>query len=337
MDLNRRALGGGLLASLALSVKRAFGAQAPSGQVISFQGRLTDAGGVALPDGTHSMTLVLYDNGIPTGFTETQSVVVKDGVFSAWLGEQATLPRFDPTHDYGVGVSVDGGGELLPRQRLGAVPIAQTATYGSVPIGGIIHYWGSIASLPLGYELCDGGMVSTSGSPLAGQTKPNLVNKFVRGATGDVKTTAVTGGADSASHSHAVDAHTHGINADAPGTNSIANHAHSIGADGSHSHSGNTNWGANSQFSDTGDNRNSGSKLTVDSAVSEQVAEHHHAIESDGNHSHGGATGSTGSHDHTVNSHTHGGATAAASPATDSKTIPTVPAYVGLLYIIRVL
>jgi len=232
MDLNRRALGGGLLASLALSVKRAFGAQAPSGQVISFQGRLTDAGGVALPDGTHSMTLVLYDNGIPTGFTETQSVVVKDGVFSAWLGEQATLPRFDPTHDYGVGVSVDGGGELLPRQRLGAVPIAQTATYGSVPIGGIIPYWGNSASIPFGWKLCDGTVIDVAGSPLNPQTAPNLVGKFVRGATGDVRGSPVTGGND------AIDLqHLHSTGDFTLGLNHIPSHSHS---DTGHSHAATT-------------------------------------------------------------------------------------------------
>jgi len=109
-----------------------------------------------------------------------------------------------------VGVSVDGGGELLPRQRLGAVPIAQTATYGSVPIGGIIPYWGNSASIPFGWKLCDGTVIDVAGSPLNPQTAPNLVGKFVRGATGDVRGSPVTGGSDTVNlqHAHATVDHT---------------------------------------------------------------------------------------------------------------------------------
>ncbi|NCQ32887.1 MAG: hypothetical protein GW802_36690, partial [Armatimonadetes bacterium] len=49
-----------------------------------------------------------------------------------------------------------------------------------------IPYWGNSASIPFGWKLCDGTVIDVAGSPLNPQTAPNLVGKFVRGATGDV-------------------------------------------------------------------------------------------------------------------------------------------------------
>jgi hypothetical protein len=51
-----------------------------------------------------------------------------------------------------------------------------------VPIGTIIDYWtfGQTLSVPAGYELCDGGNVTTVGSPIIERAKLNLLENFTR-------------------------------------------------------------------------------------------------------------------------------------------------------------
>jgi hypothetical protein len=52
---------------------------------------------------------------------------------------------------------------------------------GLVPVGGIILWWGKASDIPVGFEACDGTVVATRDAVLRG-AKPNLQNKFVRGA-----------------------------------------------------------------------------------------------------------------------------------------------------------
>ena len=54
---------------------------------------------------------------------------------------------------------------------------------GQVPIGGIIIWSGSIASIPSNFQLCDGAAASTSAlQAITGANVPNLEDKFVVGA-----------------------------------------------------------------------------------------------------------------------------------------------------------
>ena len=75
------------------------------------------------------------------------------------------------------------------------------------PIGVICAWAKSISgvpSLPTGWVECNGQVLSDAGSPLNGQTIPNLnasgggTQRFLRGST----TSGTTGGADSVSHDH---------------------------------------------------------------------------------------------------------------------------------------
>lgn len=67
--------------------------------------------------------------------------------------------------------------------------------YGPVPTGGIIMWSGSVASIPTGWALCDGGTYAkTDGS--GNVTVPNLRDKFIVGA-GSTYAVAATGGATS--------------------------------------------------------------------------------------------------------------------------------------------
>lgn len=65
----------------------------------------------------------------------------------------------------------------LPR----ASQTAATEPFVSVPIGGIIMWWGRASEIPEGFEACDGTTVTTRDAVLRG-AKPNLENRFPRGA-----------------------------------------------------------------------------------------------------------------------------------------------------------
>ncbi|MDZ7391843.1 MAG: tail fiber domain-containing protein [candidate division KSB1 bacterium] len=85
-------------------------------QTISYQGVLTDASGAAVADGNYNLSFALYDvanDGTPL-WSETQSVAVSKGIFSAILGRVNPLALpFD--RPYWLGVTVNGGSELIPR------------------------------------------------------------------------------------------------------------------------------------------------------------------------------------------------------------------------------
>lgn len=100
-----------------------------------------------------------------------------------------------------------------------------------VPVGGVIAWWGDVASIPDGFELCDGRVPTTSGAKLSGP-KPDLLGRFPRGASAtcrrvsglerggtDEHAAGKTDGhalavAEMPSHDHSVrdPGHTHGIN-----------------------------------------------------------------------------------------------------------------------------
>jgi hypothetical protein len=107
---------------------------------------------------------------------------------------------------------------------------------GTIPVGGIIMWSGSIASIPTGWALCDG----SSGTP-------NLTDRFVVGAGSGYSVDATGGSANAVvvSHSHTASSistsittitdpgHNHGITE----PNGGQGHSHSI-TDPGHVHSG---------------------------------------------------------------------------------------------------
>ena len=65
----------------------------------------------------------------------------------------------------------------------------------SVPVGGVIMWWGGASAVPAGFEICNGGAPTTPGALIA--SKPNLLDKFVKGAStnaGNVTSPVVSGG-----------------------------------------------------------------------------------------------------------------------------------------------
>lgn len=115
-----------LLCGLALFALSPGPARAQVPATMSYQGRLTDDGGAAVPDGAHDLAFTLYDDPVAgnTLWTESQAAVpVTGGIFSVLLGSVTPLAlAFD--QPYWLAVSVDGGAELSPRTPLASSPYA---------------------------------------------------------------------------------------------------------------------------------------------------------------------------------------------------------------------
>jgi hypothetical protein len=110
---------------------------------LSLQGTIRNSSGTAVSDGNYSMTFRLYtaESGGTPVWTETQNnIKVVGGVYSALLGVSTPLDAAFNV-PYFVGISVDGGSEMIPRFRLTSAPyaralIGQSNTFPSAgPVG----------------------------------------------------------------------------------------------------------------------------------------------------------------------------------------------------------
>lgn len=151
---------------------------------------------------------------VSLGAGQVLTLPVNQGVFSVRIGEGSDtneqIPAtvfFDITSNsvradvkLAVWFSPDGGAftRLSPDVEFSSVPyamvagIAETvkeravtqnmlASTAAVPVGGVVMWYGDVANIPLGFELCDGTAVTTAGATFQGN-KPNLLDRFVKGA-----------------------------------------------------------------------------------------------------------------------------------------------------------
>jgi parallel beta-helix repeat protein len=110
---------------------------------MNYQGKLTNASGVAVPDGTYNMRFWLIDSGTAAtstalwteSLTGTERVQVTNGLFSVMLGSSSALTGVDFNQTLYLGVEIGGtggspawDGEMSPRKILGTVPAAFVAT-----------------------------------------------------------------------------------------------------------------------------------------------------------------------------------------------------------------
>lgn len=106
-----------------MMVAMATSAQAFAPETLTFQGRLTEADGTALPNGNYSVTFRLYtqaSGGSPI-WSNTRQVALNNGVFSLLLGEDSPLALpFDQL--YYVGVQYEADPEMAPRVPLSSTP-----------------------------------------------------------------------------------------------------------------------------------------------------------------------------------------------------------------------
>lgn len=105
-------------------------------QLINYQGRLTNAAGQPLADGTTvDLTFAFY--GVETGGTAyltvlQEDVVVNSGIYNVLIGSGTVTPGSEPNlgavfqnhQDVWMGVEVDSDGEMSPRARIASVPYA---------------------------------------------------------------------------------------------------------------------------------------------------------------------------------------------------------------------
>jgi hypothetical protein len=115
-----------LKSSLLLLFFLAFATQISAQATLSVQGTLQKSNGSAVDDGNYSLTFSIYTaaTGGTALWTETQpSVAIVDGVYSVLLG--TVTPLTVPFNQaYYVGVTVQGGTELIPRTLLTSSPYA---------------------------------------------------------------------------------------------------------------------------------------------------------------------------------------------------------------------
>ena len=99
-------------------------------RVLPFQGRLTDANGNSLPDGSRVVQFKIYDapvGGRAVWNGEVQNLTINSGLVSTLLGTKATLAGVDFNQDLYLEITIDANGDgqitladppLLPRQSI---------------------------------------------------------------------------------------------------------------------------------------------------------------------------------------------------------------------------
>lgn len=136
-----------LMTALALvSFPAAGRAEAPS--FVPVQGVLTDAGGIPI-DGEVEVLFAIYpgQGGDPALWSETQTVLVENGLFSVYLGQVVPLDLsvFRDHGDLRLGITV-GQDQEMPRITLGSTPFAGYAEYcGADALGGLTCGSGQVA------------------------------------------------------------------------------------------------------------------------------------------------------------------------------------------------
>jgi len=109
-------------------------------QIMTYQGRLTDATGTPVPDGEYSITFKLYaqlTGGSPF-WMETQKVGTRDGLFSVLLGSVTPITTGDgrPGTAAYLGMTVAGSEEMVPRLRIAGTGLSGQGDASRVPPGG---------------------------------------------------------------------------------------------------------------------------------------------------------------------------------------------------------
>jgi hypothetical protein len=100
---------------------------ASASNTLNFQARLLNSSGAIVADGSYSVQFKLYagSSGGAAEWTETQSVSVRAGYLSVYLGSSTAFPgTIDWSQQQWLTMNVSGDGEMSPRLLLTAVPNA---------------------------------------------------------------------------------------------------------------------------------------------------------------------------------------------------------------------
>lgn len=114
-------------------------------RMLSYQGRLTDSTGRAVPDSEYSVSFRLYtvSSGGSPFWTEIQNTRTKGGLFSVLLGAANAIGAVPDDGAIYLGMAVSGGAELYPRTRIVSAAYAyKTDTAGyALAAAGADHAW----------------------------------------------------------------------------------------------------------------------------------------------------------------------------------------------------
>ncbi len=191
--LSRWMLRASVVAVLLLGVNLPGAHAADSARLLPYSGRLELNGAPVGAPTPFVFQLFAADTGGTALWTETQTLAVSSGLFTAVLGSVTPLPAaVVETPELFLAVTVNGT-LLATRQRIYAAPAALKSDSGSVGIGSIIgHTVGgqatSIAEMQRrGFALCDGTTPASQGvenAVLTGATPDlNTTGRFLRGST----------------------------------------------------------------------------------------------------------------------------------------------------------
>jgi hypothetical protein len=133
---NRRKAAGALLATslLAVGLMATWVGQSRAAaginKQINFQGKVVNANGTNVTNGSYTFVFKIYDDaslgGVHELWSETKSLTVTDGIFQTNLGSSTSLPGsvdFNTDTIY-LGINFNSDGEMTPRIRFTAAAYA---------------------------------------------------------------------------------------------------------------------------------------------------------------------------------------------------------------------
>lgn len=101
-------------------------AQAAANDTVNFQARLLKNTGSVVADGFYTVEFNIYAqaSGGTTQWTESQALTAKNGYLTANLGSVTPLSGIDWSQEQWLSMNVNGDGEMSPRMKITAVPLA---------------------------------------------------------------------------------------------------------------------------------------------------------------------------------------------------------------------
>ncbi len=178
---------------------------AQSASTINFQARLLTSSGSVVSDGSYSVEFRLYDeeSGGISQWTESQSVSVRSGYLSAYLGINTSFPSsIDWSQQQWLTMNVNGDGEMTPRIRVTAVPFALQAGYadragGLVSGMNLLEADDFLQTAPVSIQSIDASVAglrfNQTGAGSLVQLQSDGVNRFVVSRSGNVTAASFSG------------------------------------------------------------------------------------------------------------------------------------------------
>lgn len=289
----------------------------------SFQGYAIDGEGKALSNEDVNVQFSIYPEGGSVEYTEEHTATTDDyGVFNVLIGSQAATDfsalNFT-SKSYKLKVEVKKTTSAvyttISDEALAYVPYARSAANG-VPVGTVVAYAGTKASVPTGWLICDGSSLSRLTYPQlyaalgfawggSGDNfnLPDLRGMFLRGVAD-----GSTNDPDRATRTASNTGGNTGDNVGSVQTDQYQSHSHSSNTTGSHSHSASSSSAGSHNHSLNHANENDENQGFPSTGFNGVWSTDRNAssgsgpVGNSGSHNHPITVNSAGGHSHTINS-----------------------------------